>query len=160
MRTVMAIDVGTTHIKSMLFCADGTVLAEEKTPTPLDETKEGSVYRPRVIWDIARRQLLSLADKAQGSCAGISITGMAEAGLVVNRDSGVEESDIIPWFDRRTTSLAGQAGADEEERIFARPGCGTVSSMVSTNFFGCSIITRWTENMQCGSLCVTISCTS
>ena len=122
MRTVMAIDVGTTHIKSMLFCADGTVLAEEKTPTPLDETKEGSVYRPRVIWDIARRQLLSLADKAQGSCAGISITGMAEAGLVVNRDSGVEESDIIPWFDRRTTSLAGQAGADEEERIFAKTG--------------------------------------
>lgn len=118
----MAIDVGTTHIKSMLFCADGTVLAEEKTPTPLDETKEGSVYRPRVIWDIARRQLLSLADKAQGSCAGISITGMAEAGLVVNRDSGVEESDIIPWFDRRTTSLAGQAGADEEERIFAKTG--------------------------------------
>lgn len=118
----MAIDVGTTHIKSMLFGADGTVLAEERAQTPLTETKEGYVYRPGAIWEIAQRQLLALADKAQGTCAGIGITGMAEAGLVVNRESGAQESDIIPWFDRRTVSLVGHSGADEEERIFAKTG--------------------------------------
>ncbi len=122
MRTVIAVDVGTTHIKSMLFRADGTVVAEQRAQTPIEQTREGSVYRPRAIWDITRRQLLTLAERAQGTCAGISITGMAEAGLIVNRKTGVEESDIIPWFDRRTTALAGLQGADGERQVFAKTG--------------------------------------
>lgn len=122
MKTVIAIDVGTTYIKSMLFREDGVVLSAEKAETPLEKTEDGSVYRPYAIWNIVRKQLLFLSEKAQGTCAGISITGMAEAGLAVNKESGMEESDIIPWFDRRTTVLAGQMSADEDDKNFAKTG--------------------------------------
>lgn len=122
MKTVIALDVGTTHIKAMLFREDGVILAEEKAQTPLEQTKEGGVYRPHILWGIAAGQLLSLTEKAQGTCTGISITGMAEAGLVVNRKNGREESDIIPWFDRRTVGLAAKVDAAEDDGNFKSTG--------------------------------------
>lgn len=122
MKTVIALDIGTTHIKAMLFGEDGSMLAEERALTPIEQTEEGSLYRCEVLWNIARRQLLVLTEKAQGTCIGISLTGMAEAGLVINRRTGLEESHIIPWFDKRTIGLSSQVSAEEDERNFKSTG--------------------------------------
>lgn len=122
MKTVIALDIGTTHIKSMLFGEDGSILAEERTLTPIEQTEEGGQYNCEVLWNIARTQLLALTERAQGTCIGISLTGMAEAGLVINRRTGLEESHIIPWFDKRTIGLSSQVSAKEDERNFKSTG--------------------------------------
>lgn len=122
MKTVIALDIGTTHIKAMLFGEDGSILAEERALTPIEQTEEGSLYRCEVLWDIVRRQLLALTEKAQDTCIGISLTGMAEAGLVINRRTGLTESHIIPWFDRRTIGLSSQVSAKQDDRNFKSTG--------------------------------------
>lgn len=122
MKTWIALDAGTTHIKSILFREDGEILAQEKAETPLEQSEEGSRYQPFVIWETVKSQLLSLTEQAKGTCAGIGITGMAEAGLIVNRETGLEESDIIPWFDRRTAALAEAVSAEQDDKNFARTG--------------------------------------
>lgn len=122
MHTVIGIDIGTTHIKSILFAADGRALLEQKTATPLVPDDWGSVYRPQEIWHIVRRQLTELCRKAMEPVDGISITGMAEAGLIVNRLTGQEETDILPWFDRRTEKFADSISSEEEKARFAVTG--------------------------------------
>ena len=108
MRTVIGIDVGTTHIKSILFASDGRVLQKVKSATPLSSDGFGSVYKPKEIWEIVKDQLLGLCRAAKGPVDGISITGMAEAGLVIDWFTREEKTDIIPWFDKRTTAQAGR----------------------------------------------------
>lgn len=122
MRTVIGIDIGTTHIKSILFDENGYALREEKEGTPLEKDMAGSVYRPQEIWRTVKNQLQKHLDRAEGSCAGISITGMAEAGLIINRRTKAEETDIIPWFDKRTCALSEGMDEEKEREIFAYTG--------------------------------------
>ena len=105
MRAIIGIDVGTTHIKSLLFDEQGRAVRQEKQSTPLSCDGTGSVYRPEQIWGIVESQLESLL-KTDAQVMGISITGMAEAGLIVNRKTGREASAILPWFDGRTRALS------------------------------------------------------
>lgn len=117
MEGMIALDVGTTHIKAVLFKEDGEELWKKKIPTPLEHDQWGTVYRPEVIWGIVRSMLLEACDGlADVSVMGIAVTGMAEAGLAVDRITGREISDIIPWFDRRSTAFVGQ------EEVFERTG--------------------------------------
>lgn len=113
MRGIIGLDVGTTHIKAILFSPEGEVIREEKDSTPLRSDACGSVYEPLEIWKIAESQLKRLCVYAQGNVDGISITGMAEAGLIVNVETGQEETDILPWFETRTAALA--AGTEEKQ---------------------------------------------
>lgn len=113
MRGIIGLDVGTTHIKAILFSPEGEVIREEKNSTPLRSDACGSVYEPLEIWKIAESQLKRLCVYAQGNVDGISITGMAEAGLIVNVETGQEETDILPWFETRTAALA--AGTEEKQ---------------------------------------------
>lgn len=122
MHTVIGIDIGTTHIKSILFKEDGSSLLEKKTVTPLASDAWGSVYRPEKIWEIAKNQLRELCEASKEPIDGISITGMAEAGLIVNRLTGQEETDILPWFERRTEKLANSLLPEEEKVRFAVTG--------------------------------------
>lgn len=118
---IIGIDMGTTHIKSVLFDHAGRIIGIEKEVTPVSKDQWGDVYRPDVIWGIVKEQMTRLCAPAKGQVKGISITGMAEAGLIVNRRTGIEETDILPWFDKRTVGLAKQP-VDEEERNFTSTG--------------------------------------
>ena len=81
MEGMIALDVGTTHIKAVLFKEDGEELWKRKIPTPLEHDQWGTVYRPEVIWGIVRSMLLEACDGlADVSVTGIAVTGMAEAG--------------------------------------------------------------------------------
>lgn len=122
MRTVIGIDVGTTHMKSILFSDDGRVLRKETAATPLAADGYGSVYKPGEIWEIISGQLVRLCQEAEGPVEGISITGMAEAGLVIDRVTGKEKTDIIPWFDKRTAGWRNKASAEMEAERFAKTG--------------------------------------
>lgn len=121
MRAVIGIDVGTTHIKSILFDENGTVLAQEKRTTPLSKDENGSIYEPLEIWNVVEEQLKNLC-RTGIAVSGISITGMAEAGLIVDRETKTEKTVILPWFDGRTRELADKMSPEKEEEIFASTG--------------------------------------
>ncbi|WP_394925933.1 L-fuculokinase [uncultured Robinsoniella sp.] len=118
---IIGIDMGTTHIKSVLFDHAGSVIGMDKEKTPLHKDLWGDIYKPDVIWGIVKNQIAGLAATAKGQVQGISITGMAEAGLIVNRRTGMEETDILPWFDKRTVGLVGQM-TEEEDLNFMSTG--------------------------------------
>lgn len=122
MHTVIGIDLGTTHIKSILFSKEGEILLEEKSATPLAFDEYGSIYRPEAIFIIVKEQLESLMALADVEIDGIAVTGMAETGLILDRKSGREASDILPWFERRTEELARDVYNDIDSRNFARTG--------------------------------------
>lgn len=119
---IIGIDIGTTHIKSVLFDHTGRIMGIEKIHTPLSKDPWGDVYNPDEVWGVVKNQMAVLLASVKGQVQGISITGMAEAGLIVNRRTGLEETDILPWFDKRTIGLARQVTAEEEDRNFISTG--------------------------------------
>ncbi len=105
MKTYIGIDFGTTNIKAALFDENGTQLHLERVPTPLRTDCDGSIYDPEEIFGILR-QLLDAMVQPNENPAGIVVTGMAEAGIALNRHTKVCLSPIIPWFDERTVPNA------------------------------------------------------
>jgi xylulokinase len=119
-RTVIALDLGTTSIKAILFGETGEILRTEKTPTPQPAGAEG--YRPEEIWSIAEAQLLRLTAASPERPAGIAVTGMAEAGLILERDGGRELTGILPWFSEEPRSLAESLSPRDAEEAFRTTG--------------------------------------
>lgn len=122
MKTVIGVDIGTTHIKSILFDEYGWVLKEEKCRTPLNTIENKSVYSPDEVSTIVKMQILGLCEVCIEKPLGISITGMAEAGLIVDKNSGMASTDILPWFDNRTCAIAETMTLQEEEYAFQTTG--------------------------------------
>lgn len=117
----IATDLGTTHIKSAVFDERGHLLELRKAPTSDCRDEFGSVYDPLSVYEIVSGQI-SCFLKQFDNVKGISVTGMAEAGLVVNRKKLAEETPILPWFDRRTQLLSQEADRDTEIGNFCRTG--------------------------------------
>jgi xylulokinase len=117
----IGIDIGTTHIKSAVFDHHGNMLELQRAVTPLDTDRYGDIYQPIKIYELVRNQLLGWF-KCYRTVRGISITGMAEAGLIVNRRTGSEASMIIPWFDKRTVALSAQIDVEKEITNFCMTG--------------------------------------
>ncbi len=124
MKYYIGIDMGTTHIKTAVFLEEGTLKLMLRAHTPQERDEYGVIYRPESLWGIVCGQLnealamVSVRDEVMG----ISVTGMAEAGLIVDRRSGREETNIIPWFDKRTEELAGALTEEEEKEGFYATG--------------------------------------
>lgn len=120
--TIIALDAGTTQIKSALFDKDGKLLELEKCDTPLRRVGEREFYRPEEIWGIVKAQVESLLQCGFGKTSGIAVTGMAEAGLIVEKGSGKALTDILPWFERCTCPLAERMSSEESNRVFRDTG--------------------------------------
>jgi xylulokinase len=117
----IGIDLGTTHIKAAIFKEDGTMVQIIKTPTPMDEDLYGQIYDPLLFYDVVTKQVSELIENYK-NIAGISITGMAEAGLIINKRTLIEETVILPWFDKRTTDLANEIGEEQKVHNFYLTG--------------------------------------
>lgn len=118
--SVIAIDVGTTNIKSALFDCNGKVLKLVKCSTPLEKKENGTFYGAEAIWKVVSGQIIRLLVVAE-NVKGICVTGMAEAGLVMDKKTGKALTDIMPWFDPRTKELA-TAGEKDSEAVFETTG--------------------------------------
>jgi xylulokinase len=117
----IGIDIGTTHIKAAVFRKDGTLVEIYKSLTPIETDDYGQIYNPYAFYEVVRNQISILLERYE-SINGISITGMAEAGLIVNPISQTELTPIIPWFDPRTTDLANQVSKDRDINYFNTTG--------------------------------------
>ncbi|WP_442604381.1 FGGY-family carbohydrate kinase [Paenibacillus sp. KN14-4R] len=112
----MGIDVGTTNIKAGLFMDNGTVIRIASRPTPTEQTDQGHYYyNPEKLWLTVAAVIQEAAEAAKPSeIAGIGVTSMAEAGLVLDARSGKPRSSIIPWFDTRTKVQAEWIGRESD----------------------------------------------
>lgn len=122
MRGVIGIDIGTTHVKTGLFSETGEILHLEKEATPLERDEWGEICRPQRLWQLVRQQLKKVYALAGCQAAGIVITGMAEAGLIIDRGMACEATDILLWYDSRTEKLAGKMSREKEALVFSRTG--------------------------------------
>lgn len=126
MKCVIGIDTGTTHVKAALIGADGQVQYIEKDVTPLHTCGTENWYDPRQLYEMVKGQIQALAAKASGrkdlELCGICLTGMAEAGLVLDRHTGRERTEILPWFDKRPEKLPEQLKEELIRRLYRATG--------------------------------------
>ena len=122
MKGIIGIDIGTTHIKTGLFSDEGNMLQLETAATPLRHDGRGEVCPPQALWGLVGRQMENIRKGAACEITGIVVTGMAEAGLIIDRVGKCEASDILLWYDARTEGLAGKMSGEEEAEVFSRTG--------------------------------------
>lgn len=119
---VIALDIGTTHIKSALFNEQGEAVEIKKEATPLQRKDDIEIYGASEIWGLVETQIKELIKACQGDVTGISITGMAEAGLILDKRTGKELTEILPWFAPYTEELAKQMPEEKADQVFRKSG--------------------------------------
>jgi sugar (pentulose or hexulose) kinase len=106
---LLGIDVGTSACKAAVIDLDGLELAHGQAPTPWDRVPTGAQVDPEALLGAviaAARQALARAP--EGRVAGVGVTSMAEAGVLLDADSRVLHP-AVAWYDER--------GAAEAEAI-------------------------------------------
>jgi len=105
---LLALDQGTSSSRSILFDADGQIVAMEQREFRQIYPKPGWVeHDPREIWasQIATAQaVLARARIGAADLASIGITNQRETTLVWNRATGEPLYNAIVWQDRRSES--------------------------------------------------------
>ena len=116
MTVVLAIDAGTTSVRTIAFAADGSVVA--------DAQREFTQYFPRPgwvehdaeeIWQAVAVVLTEVATTARSlghTIAGIGITDQRETIVAWDRETGRPVHRAIVWQDRRTASRCEQLELD------------------------------------------------
>jgi len=103
----IAIDIGTTNLKVGLFEDDGSVVKIHSTPMDSKINKNNNYYfDPTVLWDDVAKMIHKITEEFSSEIIAISITSMAESGLLIERNTGKISSNIIPWFDTSSAKHA------------------------------------------------------
>lgn len=126
MKCVIGIDTGTTHFKTALIGADGQMLSLDKVETPLCTCGQESWYDPLQVYEIVKGQIQRMARKVSSrkdlEICGICLTGMAEAGLILQRNTGEELTEILPWFDKRPAEFAKRLKEEHNRSQYHKTG--------------------------------------
>ena len=122
---LIGIDVGTTNFKAAAYDTAGRPIACAHVPTPTRYPRPGWAYfDPDEVWDLVTSILrqVSSALTEHHQVAGLAITGMAEAGVPVDKD-GRWVYPVIAWYDNRTQEQAEWWQAEVGlERLYAITG--------------------------------------
>ena len=118
---LVGVDVGTTRIKALAVGLDGRVLGEADAVTPWRHDGPCADVDPRVLADtaidVAVRTLDDPRVPSNASVRGIGVTGIAEAGALLD-DTGAPCAPMLAWYDPR--GLAEPIRARVEAREFWR----------------------------------------
>ncbi|MEP6812414.1 MAG: FGGY family carbohydrate kinase [Actinomycetota bacterium] len=125
---LLGVDVGTARVKAVAFGLEGDELAHVERPTPwvkhegtieMDAEHLASVIRA-VVADVAGKAEL---DESSGvRVTGIGVTGMGEAGVLVDR-GGAPLHRIVGWHDPRgdVETVRREIGAEVFECTVGMP---------------------------------------
>lgn len=106
MRT-LGIDIGTTHIKVGLFEYEGDLVTLSIQANNSHTDNDGhSYYDPAEMWDTVQKAIKEVMQNQHEQVGAVGITSMAETGVLVDTKTNEYLSHLIPWFDRRTESIA------------------------------------------------------
>ncbi|MEP7303102.1 MAG: FGGY family carbohydrate kinase, partial [Caldimonas sp.] len=103
---LLALDQGTSSSRSIVFAADGRIVAMAQREFRQIFPEPGWVeHDPREIWETqlaTAREALAKAGLGAGAIAAIGITNQRETTLLWNRATGEPLANAIVWQDRRT----------------------------------------------------------
>lgn len=126
---VLAIDAGTTGVRTVVFRADGTPTTFAYREFPQHFPRPGWVeHDPDEIWDATLTTLAEATARAQTSgdhVAAIGITNQRETAVVWDRRTGAPRHRAIVWQDRRTAPYCDELRAAGHEP-FVRERTGLV----------------------------------
>jgi glycerol kinase len=124
MTCVVAIDAGTTGVRSLAFDADGRLLGGAYREFPQHFPQPGWVEHDAVdIWNVTLETLGEVARAAHergDTIAAIGITNQRETVVVWDRRTGAPRGRAIVWQDRRTAERCDALRADGHEPVIRR----------------------------------------
>lgn len=98
---ILAVDLGTTHWKAAVFDPDTGLRHLARIPTPTVEENGWPCYDPRRLLERLRELTDGIPSQVRGGIRAVALSGMAEAGLLVDAKSAEPLTMVWPWFDRR-----------------------------------------------------------
>ena len=106
---ILAVDAGTTSVRTMAFGRRGEVLAVSQRPLSQHYPGPGMVeHDPVEIWDKCRSTIVDCLSKTgvdPSECAAIGITNQRETTVVWSGSTGEPLCNAIVWQDRRTFDM-------------------------------------------------------
>ena len=122
MTYLLALDQGTSSSRSIVFDADGRIVAMAQRELPQHYPQPGWVeHDANEIWtsqrDVACEALASAKLKAQ-DVAAVGITNQRETVVIWNRATGEPIHNAIVWQDRRTANVCDQLRAAGRESLW------------------------------------------
>ena len=123
----MALDLGTTGNRAIIFDKDGQVVAQSYKELTQYYPEPGWLeHDPREIWDDIRwaaRGALEKANITASDIAAIGLTVQRETCLLWDKETGRPHHNAIVWQDRRTAPLCNDLRAKgKADDIYDRTG--------------------------------------
>ena len=123
--TVIGIDLGTTNTKAIALTEDGTVLCEMSHPTEIITVPTGGEMDPKRLafdlLDLLRGMITEIGRHTDEPLSAIGLTGMAEAGCLVDLQ-GEPLTSILLWYDQRGAAEAEELRSEHESELTAVSG--------------------------------------
>ena len=126
-RTIIAIDQGTTSSRAILFDEAGTILSQQSAEFPQHFPADGWVeHDPEDIWQTTINVTTAIVAEARsrGSLPiAIGITNQRETAVIWDRANGKPIYNAIVWQDRRTANIcAAMKNAGKESMVSEKTG--------------------------------------
>lgn len=116
------LDVGTTSCKAVVVTPEGHEVASGRAPTPWTTTPLGTETTGAELVAAARAALAdAVAAAPPGRIVGVGVAGMAESGVLLDRD-GVPVAPVIAWHDTRDGAETASLDAALGPRFAVRTG--------------------------------------
>ena len=107
---VLAIDAGTTGVRTRAVFADGrTSIADYREFTQHYPEPGWVEHDAEEIWQAVRATLQSVCSQITEPIAAIGITNQRETIVAIDRRTGAPLHRAIVWQDRRTAAQIGRA---------------------------------------------------
>jgi len=125
---LLGVDVGTTRVKAVAVGLEGRELAHVEQPTPWLKHGVEIEMDPEQLARLIRAVVAELIDEAAVDwssgvqAVGIGVTGMAEAGVLVDR-RGAPLNRIVGWHDPRgdVERIRDEIGVETFQRAVGMP---------------------------------------
>ena len=127
LRTIIAVDQGTTSSRAVLFDEEGNILAQQSAEFTQHFPADGWVeHDPNEIWQTTldvTSAIVTAARSLDSMPLAIGITNQRETAIIWDRATGKPIHNAIVWQDRRTADIcAMMKTAGKEAMVIQKTG--------------------------------------
>jgi glycerol kinase len=126
MRTILALDQGTTNTKAILLTGTGRVLAQASRPMQVSYPRPGwAEQSAAAIWSTVAGVVADLVGTTEHEIAAIAISNQRESIVLWDAATGEPVGPCVIWQCRRSASRCAELqAAGHEADVVARTGLG------------------------------------